>query len=242
MEAIKAINLTKRYKDLTAVDRLNVTVEEGELFSLLGTNGAGKTTAIKMLTCLTAPTEGHAYINGHSIISDSTQIKKSIGVCPQETALAESLTVKENLELFCGLFGFDKTKTKEKIKELSELFHLGEILSKKVVKLSGGWKRRVSISVALISEPKTIFLDEPTLGLDVIARSELWDIIRGIKGKTTVILTTHYLEEAEALSDRVGIMKNGKLLITDTPKKITEATGCEKFEDAFISIIKGAEI
>jgi ABC-2 type transport system ATP-binding protein len=137
MEAIKAINLTKRYKDLTAVDRLNVTVEEGELFSLLGTNGAGKTTAIKMLTCLTAPTEGDAYINGHSIISDSTRIKKSIGVCPQETALAESLTVKENLELFCGLFGFDKTKTKKKIKELSELFHLGEILSKKSCKALG---------------------------------------------------------------------------------------------------------
>ena len=212
MKAVKTVSLVKQYKNITAVDDLSFEISKGELFSLLGVNGAGKTTTIKMLTCLTQPSNGSAYIFGHSIINDSNQIKGLIGVSPQETAIAPNLSVEENLELICGINGFPKEKTRERINELSKQFSLGDILKRKAGKLSGGWQRRVSIAMALISEPQILFLDEPTLGLDVIARHELWEVIRSLKGKITIILTTHYMEEAEALSDRIGIMKNGKLL------------------------------
>lgn len=241
MEAIKAVNLTKKYKDLIAVDNLNLAIREGELFSLLGVNGAGKTTAIKMFSGLTAPTEGDAFIGGHSIVNDTWKVKSVIGVSPQETAVAPNLSVKENLELICGIHGFTKEQRRKKISALSHQFSLDAILPKKAGKLSGGWQRRLSIAMALICEPSILFLDEPTLGLDVIARCELWDIIRALKGKVTIILTTHYLEEAEALSDRIGIMKDGKLLIVGTSRELTQITGCDKFEHAFISIVKEAK-
>ena len=202
MQAIKTENLVKRYKEIIAVDRLNLEISEGELFSLLGVNGAGKTTTVKMLSCLTKPTEGDAFVGGYSITKEPEKVKSLIGVSPQETAVAPNLSVWENLELICGIHGFSKEKTKEKICELSESFSLESVLARKAGKLSGGWQRRVSIAMALISEPKILFLDEPTLGLDVIARHELWDVIRALKGRVTVILTTHYMEEAEALSDR----------------------------------------
>lgn len=239
MDAIKIIGLTKKYKDVTAVDNLSLTVKEGELFSLLGVNGAGKTTTIKMLSCLTKPTDGDALLLGKSIISDTNDIKSIIAVSPQETAVAPGLSTLENLELICGVHGFSKEKRNEKIKELTELLGLDSVINKKAGKLSGGWQRRLSIAMALISEPKILFLDEPTLGLDVIARSDLWDIISSLKGKVTIILTTHYMEEAEALSDRIAIMKDGKLLICDTAEKIKETTGADTFEKAFISIVKG---
>ena len=241
MEAIKTINLTKKYKDLVAVDNLNLQIEQGELFSLLGVNGAGKTTTIKMLSCLTKPTSGDAYVGGSSIAHDDLNVKRVIGVSPQETAVAPNLSVKENLELMCGIHGFSKEKSTAKLSELSEQFNLHNILSKKAGKLSGGWQRRVSIAMALISEPSILFLDEPTLGLDVLARSELWDVIRALKGKVTIILTTHYMEEAEALSDRIGIMKGGKLLVTGTARELMEMTSADRFENAFISIVKEAE-
>ena len=240
MEAIKITGLTKKYKDLTAVDNLDLLVTQGELFSLLGVNGAGKTTAIKMLSCLTKPTSGDAFLNGHSIISETTQVKGLIGVSPQETAVAPNLTVKENLELMCGVHGFSKDKKKQKTAELSHQFELESILGKKAGKLSGGWQRRLSIAMALIGEPEILFLDEPTLGLDVLARSDLWDVIRSLKGRITVILTTHYMEEAEALSDRIGIMKDGRLLALGTAGELKEETKTEKFEDAFVAIVKGA--
>lgn len=239
MDAIKIIGLTKKYKDVTAVDNLSLTVKEGELFSLLGVNGAGKTTTIKMLSCLTKPTDGDAFLLGKSIISDTNDIKSIIAVSPQETAVAPGLSALENLELICGVHGFSKEKRNEKIKELTELLGLDSVINKKAGKLSGGWQRRLSIAMALISEPKILFLDEPTLGLDVIARSDLWDIISSLKGKVTIILTTHYMEEAEALSDRIAIMKDGKLLICDTAEKIKETTGENTFEKAFISVVKG---
>lgn len=239
MEAIKTDKLTKKYEDLTAVDSLDLCVEQGELFSLLGVNGAGKTTTVKMLSCLSRPTSGEAYLNGKSIISDSSAVKSIIGVSPQETAVAPNLTVKENLELMCGVHGFSKEKSSDKTAELAEKFELNSILRKKAGKLSGGWQRRLSIAMALVSEPQILFLDEPTLGLDVIARSELWDLIRELKGKTTVILTTHYMEEAEALSDRVGIMKNGRLLSVGTPGELNEKTGTSRLVDAFLAIVKG---
>lgn len=241
MEAIKTINLTKKYKDVIAVDNLNLEIKQGELFSLLGVNGAGKTTTIKMLSCLTKPTGGDAFVGGSSIINDEAGVKRIIAVSPQETAIAPNLSVKENLELMCGIHGFTKEKRAEKVTELSEQFNLHNLLSKKAGKLSGGWQRRVSIAMALISEPSILFLDEPTLGLDVLARSELWDVIRALKDKITIILTTHYMEEAEALSDRIGIMKNGKLLITGTALELMEKTSTDRFEHAFISIVKEAE-
>lgn len=240
MFAIEIKGLTKKYKDIVAVDNLSLQVETGELFSLLGVNGAGKTTTIKMLSCLSAPTEGDALLLGKSIRTDSSAVKSFIAISPQETAVAPFLSARENLELMCGVHGFSKEKRNAKIRELSSLLSLDSILERKAGKLSGGWQRRLSIAMALISEPKILFLDEPTLGLDVIARSELWDIIRSLKGKVTIILTTHYMEEAEALSDHIAIMKDGKLLICDTPNKIKETAEADSFEEAFIKIVKEA--
>ena len=238
MQAIKTAELFKRYKNITAVDALNLEIQQGELFSLLGVNGAGKTTAIKMLSCLTKPTAGDALVGGYSITKEPEQVKRLIGVSPQETAVAPNLSVKENLELICGIHGFSREKTIAKIKELSQQFDLDSVLSRKAGKLSGGWQRRVSIAMALISQPLILFLDEPTLGLDVIARHELWDVIRSLKGKITIILTTHYMEEAEELSDRIGIMKSGKLLAVGTPEELTAKAGTKDFETAFVSIVK----
>ena len=238
MYAIEARSLVKRYKDLTAVDNLDLDICQGELFSLLGVNGAGKTTAIKMLSCLTTPTAGDALVGGCSIIRQPSQVKQLIGVSPQETAVAPNLSVQENLELICGIHGFSKEKTKQKIKDLSRQFDLDSILQRKAGKLSGGWQRRVSIAMALISEPQILFLDEPTLGLDVIARHELWESIRALKGRVTMILTTHYMEEAEALSDRIGIMKSGRLLAVGTAEALKEKAGVTDFETAFVSIVK----
>ncbi len=240
MEAIKTTALVKQYKDLTAVNKLNLEIQQGELFSLLGVNGAGKTTTIKMLSCLTKPTAGDALVGGYSITKEPEQVKRLIGVSPQETAVAPNLSVKENLEMICGIHGFSKEKTRAKIQELTERFDLGSVLRRKAGKLSGGWQRRVSIAMALISEPKILFLDEPTLGLDVIARHDLWEVIRFLKGKITIILTTHYMEEAAALSDRIGIMKSGSLLAVGTVEELNKKAGTDDFETAFVSIIKEA--
>lgn len=242
MSEIKTVELVKKYKKLTAVDRLNLEINKGELFSLLGVNSAGKTTTIKMLTCITKPTDGDALVGGYSVIKEPERVKQLIGVSPQETAVAPNLSVKENLELICGIHGFSKEKTKIKIKELSEKFALESVADKKAGKLSGGFKRRVSIAMALISEPEILFLDEPTLGLDVLARHELWDMICRLKGKVTVVLTTHYMEEAEALSDRIGIMKSGKLLAVGTAEELKRKSGKNDFESAFVSIVKEADI
>lgn len=238
MQAIKTTALVKRYKNLTAVDGLDLEIQHGELFSLLGVNGAGKTTAIKMLSCLTMPTAGEAEVGGYSVTKEPDQVKRLIGVSPQETAVAPNLSVKENLELICGIHGFSKEKTLARIERLSRQFDLDSVLQRKAGKLSGGWQRRVSIAMALISEPQILYLDEPTLGLDVIARHDLWDVIRSLKGNITIILTTHYMEEAEELSDRIGIMKSGKLLAVGTPEELTAKAGTKDFETAFVSIVR----
>ena len=242
MDAIKIEALTKRYREIVAVDELSLCIKDGELLSLLGVNGAGKTTVIKMLSCLTSPTGGDAFLLGKSICKDTDEVKSLIAVSPQETAVAPALSVRENLELICGVHGFSKDKKNAKIKELTQLLGLDGVMGRKAGKLSGGWQRRLSIAMALISEPKILFLDEPTLGLDVIARSELWDIIRSLKGKITIVLTTHYMEEAEALSDRIAIMKDGKLLICDTAQMIEQAAETDNFEQAFINIVRGKTI
>ena len=238
MTAIEIQGLTKRFGDVLAVDDLTLSIEEGELFSLLGVNGAGKTTTIKMLSCLTRPTAGDARLLGNSIVSDAAAVKSVIAVSPQETAVAPNLSARENLELMCGVQGFSRAQWATKINEITALLGLESVLARRAGKLSGGWQRRLSIAMALICEPKILFLDEPTLGLDVLSRSDLWDLIRGLKGRVTIILTTHYMEEAEALSDRVGIMKDGKLLLCDTPDGIKMRTGKDRFDEAFICVVK----
>ncbi len=240
MYAIETRGLTKKYKDLTAVDNLALQVQQGELFALLGVNGAGKTTIIKMLTGLTKPDGGEAFLYGNSIRTNA--VKSIIGVSPQETAVAPNLSVRENLELICGAHGFDRAKKECKVKELLGQFGLISVRNKSAAKLSGGGQRRLSIAMALISEPQILFLDEPTLGLDVLARSDLWDNIRQLKGRTTVVLTTHYMEEAEILSDHVGIMKDGRLLTVGTAQEIKARAGKDRFEDAFIAVVKGERI
>ena len=241
MNAVVINSLTKKYKDITAVDHLDLTITKGELFSLLGVNGAGKTTAIKMLSCLTQPTEGDAYICGKSIRQEPGNVKKLIAVSPQETAVAPGLSVLENLELMCGVYSFSREERKHKIDEMIHRLGLQDVRKKKAGKLSGGWQRRLSIAMALIGDPEILFLDEPTLGLDVLARSDLWNIIRQLNGSVTIILTTHYMEEAEVLSDRVGIMNSGRLLACDTVEHLKEQTGANTLEQAFIHIVKEAE-
>ncbi len=241
MNAIEINGLTKRYKDVVAVDGLSLSVQQGELISLLGVNGAGKTTTIKMLSCLIQPTEGDAELLGKSITRDAADVKAFIAVSPQETAVAPGLSVRENLVLMCGVHGFSREKRREKIEKLTALLGLEPVIGRKAGKLSGGWQRRLSIAMALISQPKILFLDEPTLGLDVLARSDLWEIIRSLKGEVTIVLTTHYMQEAEALSDRVAIMKDGKLLLMDTVEAIKERAGTRDFEQAFVTIVKGVQ-
>ena len=241
MQAIEIKGLTKRYGALTAVNGLSLSIGQGELFSLLGINGAGKTTTVKMLSTLTAPTEGDAFLLGKSLRTEAADIKPLIAVSPQQSAVAPGLSVRENLALICGVHGFSRQKTEESIASLAARLGLDEVMERRAGKLSGGWQRRLSIAMALISEPKILFLDEPTLGLDVLARSELWDLIRSLKGQVTILLTTHYMEEAEALSDRVAIMKDGRLLLCDTPEGIKREAGTDSFEQAFVAIVKGAK-
>lgn len=235
---IKINNLTKKYKDKLAVDNLNLEIKTGELFSLLGTNGAGKTTTIKMISTLILPTSGTTNINGLDIIKDREKIKRIINISPQETAIAPNLTVLENLYFMAGIYEIKKAK--EKINELIKLFKLEEVLNQKAKTLSGGYQRKLSIAISLINDPEILFLDEPTLGLDVISRRELWHIIENLKGKITIILTTHYMEEAEILSDRIGIMNKGKLIELGTSKELIKKTNAKNFEDAFIKIVEGA--
>lgn len=242
MDAIIIKNLRKEYKDIIAVDGIDLSIKKGELFSLLGVNGAGKTTTIKMLSCLTKPSSGDAFLNGYSIINDAEKVKSVIAVSPQETAIASGLTARENLDLICGIHGYDKITRKEKLQKISDILHLNEILDKKSGKLSGGWQRKLSIAMALISDPQILFLDEPTLGLDVISRSELWDFIKLLKNNMTIILTTHYMEEAEALSDRIGIMNKGKLIFCGTSDEIKSKAETDNFEKAFIKIVKGENL
>jgi len=236
MIAIETKNLTKRYKETLAVNNLNLSINKGELFSLLGVNGAGKTTTIKMLSCLIRPTSGDAILLGNSILNNPIKVKEIINVSPQETAIAPNLTVRENLEFIAGIFGFSKKESKKRADDMINSFNLEEVAKKKASTLSGGWQRHLSIAMALITEPKILFLDEPTLGLDVLARRELWALIKGMKDKVTIILTTHYLEEAINLSTRIGIMVDGEIKAIGTSQELIEQTNSKTFEDAFVSI------
>ena len=240
MNAIEIKKLVKKFKDKVAVNGINLEIKEGELFALLGTNGAGKTTTIKMLSGLLLPTSGEIKINNMNMKRDVYKIKEILNVSPQETAIAPNLTVKENLEFMAGVYQIDNRD--KKINELIKQFKLNEVLNKRAKTLSGGWQRKVSIAISLINDPKILFLDEPTLGLDVIARKELWKVIEGLKGKITIILTTHYMEEAESLSDRIGIMADGNLVDVGTAKELMKKTKTKNIEDAFVSIATGGEL
>ena len=241
MYAIETKELTKKYKDMTAVNSLCLKVEEGKLLALLGVNGAGKTTTVKMLSCLTPPTSGDALICGVSIKNDSGKVKELINVSPQETAVAQKLSVRENLETSAGIYGFDKKTAKQKAQVMIEEFSLEDVAEKRAGKLSGGYQRRLSIAMALISEPKVLFLDEPTLGLDVIARRELWSVIEKLKGKMTIVLTTHYMEEAQELSDMIAIMSGGRLIETGTDEELMKKANTDNFEEAFVKIAQGGK-
>lgn len=240
MYSIEISNLTKKFKEKIAVNNISLKIKEGELFALLGTNGAGKTTTIKMLSTLILPTSGEVKINGLDVIKDRQKVKEILNVSPQETAIALNLSVRENLEFMAGVYQIKNKE--EKIKELISMFKLDDVLNQKAKTLSGGWQRKVSIAMALINDPKILFLDEPTLGLDVIARKELWSVIEKQKNKMTIILTTHYMEEAESLSDRVGIMAGGNLIDVGTPEELIKKSGEKNFEDAFVKIATGGEI
>ncbi|NLV36525.1 MAG: ABC transporter ATP-binding protein [Clostridiaceae bacterium] len=240
MNAITITNLSKKYGGFTAVDDLNLTIEQGELFSLLGVNGAGKTTTIKMLSCLIQPTGGDAVLLGDNVTEHQQAVKAKINISPQETAVAANLSVIENLELIAGIYGQDSKTAKISADKMATQFGLDDVRNKKSKQLSGGMQRRLSIAMALISNPKILFLDEPTLGLDVLARRELWASIKSLKGKVTIILTTHYLEEVEALSDRVGIMSKGKLTAIGSVEELTGQTGTSRLEDAFVMLSGGA--
>ena len=240
MYSIETSKLTKKYKNKIAVDGINLQIKKGELFALLGTNGAGKTTTIKMLSGIILPTSGNIKIENMNMDNEVFKIKEILNISPQETAVAPNLTVKENLEFMAGVY---QIKNKDnKINKLIKDFKLEEILNKKAKTLSGGWQRRLSIAISLINDPKVLFLDEPTLRLDVIARKELWKIINELKGKMTIILTTHYMEEAESLSDRIGIMANGKLVDVGTSEELIKKTKTKNFEDAFVYIATGGKL
>ncbi|MBQ8296189.1 MAG: ABC transporter ATP-binding protein [Ruminococcus sp.] len=236
MLAIDMKNLRKEYKELTAVENFSLQVADGEILSLLGMNGAGKTTTIKMLSCLTKPTSGDAFIYGKSIVSQPDEVKQLIGISPQENSFARNLTVEENLKFMCGIYGISKSRTKENTERIVEQLSMQKVLNQRVGKLSGGWQKRLSIAMALVTEPKLLFLDEPTLGLDIVARRELWSVIEKLKGSMTMIITTHYLEESEHLADNIAIMKEGKLKAYGTLEALRQQTGEEKLEDIFLAV------
>ena len=233
--AIVTNGLIKRYKDKTAVDGISITVEEGKLVALLGVNGAGKTTTIRMLTCLSKPTAGTAQVLGHDVVKEADEVKKLVGISTQDTAVAENLTVRENLEFMASLY-LDKNRIDGAVEKAIEAFGLEEFRNKKAKHLSGGWKRKLSIAMAIIGEPKILFLDEPTLGLDVLARRQLWTEIEEIKKHMTIVLTTHYMEEAEALADEIFVMIDGKVAADGTLSELEARTGKKGLEEVFVKI------
>ena len=235
MNIITIDNVCKNYKSKKALDNVSLSIKQGELFGLLGVNGAGKTTLIKILCGLTRKTSGTITINNFNLDKEIDKIKEIIDISPQETSVANNLTVKENLEFFANIYNNNDVKT---INEIVDIFNLNEVLNQRAKSLSGGYKRRLSIAIALISKPKILFLDEPTLGLDVFARRELWNIIKKLQKNITIILTSHYLEEIENLCDRVAILSNGKLLKTGTIEEIKQITNTQNFEDAFIKLVE----
>ena len=238
MNAIEIQHVSKAFGPVRALDDLTLSVREGELFALLGLNGAGKSTTIKILSGLVKPDAGETLLGGISMQKDPAGAKSVLAVSPQETAIGQNLTVRENLRFICGIHGFSREITEKKTGDLARQLDLTSVLDRRAGKLSGGYQRRLSIAMALISDPRILFLDEPTLGLDVVVRRELWDVIRQLHGKITVLLTTHYMEEAQALSDRVGILDAGQLRTLGTPQELEAKTGTQSLEEAFLTLVR----
>ncbi|MFW2332222.1 ABC transporter ATP-binding protein [Ilumatobacter sp.] len=223
--AIRVEHLSKRFGDHDAVAGIDLEIAGGELFSLLGPNGAGKTTTIRMLCCLLRPTAGSASVMGHDIATDPIAVKQVIGVSPQETAVAPNLTARENLELMAGLHGIARPRARLRADEVLEVTGLTERANDKAKTFSGGMQRRLSIGMALVSDPQVLFLDEPTIGLDPQSRRGMWEYIRTLTGSTTIVLTTHYLEEADALADRIAVIDAGAIVASGTPDELKQRVG-----------------
>lgn len=236
MNAIDARGLARSFRGRRAVNGLSLAIEEGEIFALLGQNGAGKTTTIRMLCGLLRPDAGDAFLLGKSVAAEPEEVKRIINVSPQETAVAPKLSVQENLMLIARIYGAGREEAEARSAEMLRAFHMEGRAKDRAKSLSGGLQRRLSLAMALISQPKILFLDEPTLGLDVRARLDLWDYIRSLKGRMTIVLTTHYLEEAESLADRIGIMSRGEMKLTGTAEEIRAQTGTETLEQAFLML------
>lgn len=242
MKAIEICNLRKSYGKTCAVDGLNLTIEQGELFSLLGVNGAGKSSVIRMLSGISRPDAGDARLMEHSILSEPDAVKRISNVSPQESAVAPKLSVRENLEFIAKIYGCNGVQARRRADACIAEMDLGSVAEKRAEILSGGWQRRLSIAMALITDPEILFLDEPTLGLDVLARRELWQILKKLHGRATVLMTTHYLEEAEALSDRIGILQQGRLQALGTPAELIRQANAKDFEEAFVKLAGEAAI
>ena len=238
-KAIVLKGITKKFGTKTAVDHIDLEVSEGEIFGLLGVNGAGKTTTIRMLTGLSLPTEGEAKVLGLDLRSDIDKIKLLVNISTQETAIAGNLTVEENLKFIAGIYGVSNEDLKERLEDIYDSLELGEVRDQRSKTLSGGWQRRLSIAMALITGPKLIFLDEPTLGLDVLARRDLWRFVKKLKGKVTIVLTTHYLDEVEALCDTIAVMAKGHVLAVGTADELKKSVNKDTLEDAFVEIVGG---
>lgn len=239
--SIELKELKKVYGSKVAVNGISLQVKKGALFAMLGVNGAGKTTTIKMLTGLAKPDGGEAFVMGHSITKELAEVKKVVNVSPQETSVAPNLTVKENLDFIAGIYGISKEAAEKRTQDMIERFHLEEVADSKAKTLSGGWQRKLSIAMALITEPEVLFLDEPTLGLDVLARRELWQHIEALKGQITIVLTTHYMEEAEALSDEIAVMAQGEVKAVGTLEELKQMSGQDNLENAFIWIVENSQ-
>ncbi|KKN48001.1 hypothetical protein LCGC14_0657210 [marine sediment metagenome] len=235
--AIVIEGLVKRFGDVLAVDDLNLEIKRGELFGLLGPNGAGKTTTINILSGLLQPTSGTAYVGGYDVKKDLKKIKELIGVCPQEAAVFKFLTGRENIELFGSLHGMSKKEAKERTEDLLKQANFTETSKRKAKGYSGGMARQLNLLIALVNNPQIAYLDEPTVGMDARARRKTWEFIGSLKEQNkTVILTTHYIEEAEALSDRVGIIDYGELIALGTPKELMKKHDSKNLEEVFLKI------
>jgi len=236
MMGIEARGLVKRYGKVTAVDGLDLQIEAGSLYALLGVNGAGKTTAMRMLCGLTAPDAGDAQIMGVSVRQNPAGVRRIVGISPQESAVAPKLNVAENLEMIAEIYGANRRDARLRQERMLAEMGLDEVAGRPAGKLSGGWQRRLSIAMALMTEPRVLILDEPTLGLDVLSRRSLWKQIEGLRGRMTILLSTHYMEEAQALADRIGILRKGTIAAEGSAEELMARTGTDNFEDAFVAL------
>lgn len=238
---IEVENLTKKFGEFTAVNEISFRTFKGEIFGFLGANGAGKTTAMKMLIGISKPTSGQASVTGLDVYSQPDKIKRNIGYMSQKFSMYDDLTIKENITFFGGIYGLDRKTIKTKIQEIIESLGLEEVANKLVGALPLGWKQKLAFSVALLHEPRIVFLDEPTGGVDPITRRQFWELIyKQASQGTTIFVTTHYMDEAE-YCDRVSIMVEGKIEALDTPKNLKKEFGANSMDEVFLKLARNVE-